>query len=237
MRVEVVAVQRVEAPGLRGFATEQLDHSHARDAFLEKRVDSREARANRAVRFTNPHAEHVRRDQDAGNHRERREREPPIDDQHRHADRKQREEVADPRYHTRGEQLVERLHVGRHSRDESAHRVAVEERDRKSLQVLEDLDAQIAHDALTKEARQHRLAQREDELKDESRSKERCAQHHQSRIASRYCDVDDTLRQCRTHQLERPVRDEEPERSEHERSVRPRVAKQPPHQAAVVRFP
>ena len=59
-------------------------------------------------------------------------------DEHQHADREQREQIAESRDHARGEQLVQRFDVGRHARHETADRIAIEEHDRQALHVRED---------------------------------------------------------------------------------------------------
>ena len=76
---------------------------------------------------------------DERDHRERHEREPPVDGEHHRHDRDQRERVAEDGHDPRGEQLVERLHVRGDPGHQPADRVSVEVADAEALQVREDL--------------------------------------------------------------------------------------------------
>ena len=83
----------------------------------------------------------------------------------------QREQVAEHRDDARGEQLVDRVHVGRDPRHQPAHGVLVEVADVQPLQVGEDLPPHVQHDALAgqlhdvglREAHRERRDQREQE--------------------------------------------------------------------------
>ena len=151
------------------------------------------------------HPKHVRGDEDAGNDGERSERQSPVDDEHRDADREQREQIADTRDHARGEQLVQRFDVRRHAGHEPPHRIAVEERDRQPLEVREDLDAEIAHHALAEKARQHRLAVREQELEQQRGGEQRRARERDPGISTRDRDIDDALRERGADELENSI--------------------------------
>jgi len=91
IRVEVRAVQGVETLGFAPLLSEKLDDPHSSETLLQERVDSREPHADVAVRVANAPSEKARHDYHERNHGERGERETPIHDQHRHADRRQRE--------------------------------------------------------------------------------------------------------------------------------------------------
>ena len=137
IRVEMRLVERREPLGLASLASEQLHDADARDALLEIRIDAREARADLAIGDAHARLEQVRREVHERNHRERRECEPPVGHHHQHRDGQQREEIAQAGDDASGEQLVERLDVGRHARYQSSYRRPIVERDGQSLHVLE----------------------------------------------------------------------------------------------------
>ena len=145
----MIPVQRVEPAEFTRAAPEQLHEPDPAYPLLHERVDPREPTANFAVCIAHLQAEQPAHPEDERDHRERREREPPVGDEHHRADRREREQVAQSRHHPRREQLVERLDVPRHPRHQAPHRGSVEVRDRQPLQVREQLGAQVLHHALS----------------------------------------------------------------------------------------
>ena len=127
MRVEVLPVERLEPPRRVRLAAEQLHHPHAGEPLLQEGVDPRQPYADVAEGLAHAAAEDAGRELHERDHRERDQRQPPVE---RPAScamiATQGEEVAEDRHHAGGEQLVERLDVGGHARHQPADRVAVE---------------------------------------------------------------------------------------------------------------
>ena len=187
-----------------------------------------------AIGLAHAHAEHVRRDDHERDHGERREREPPVDDEHQHADRQQREQVAEPGDDAGGEQLVERFDVRRHARHEPPDRIAVEERDRQPLQVREDLHAQIAHHALAEQAREHRLAVRATRTASTSDRGEQ-QRRSRSRGAASPRGIATSITRCVSTgptSWSSPSASSSASAPDDERAVRPHVHEQPSHEPA-----
>ncbi len=67
------------------------------------------------------------------------------------------EDVAEDGDEAGGEEVVERIDVGRDPRHETADGIAIEELQIEALQVPEDLLAQVVHDVLTHQVHQHHL--------------------------------------------------------------------------------
>ena len=78
-------------------------------------------------------------------HGESGQRQPPIHPQHDHDEHKQQKSVVDHGRDARGEQIVQRVDVGGHARDQAPDRAAVVEAHRQALQALENLLAQVVH--------------------------------------------------------------------------------------------
>src|SRR5688572_32800345 len=95
MRVKVIFVQLPEFGGLVRFSSEELDDSHPCYPLLKEGIDAGEARANVAISIAHACAEPVGNRGYERNHDECRERQPPIHDEHRCADRDESEKVAE----------------------------------------------------------------------------------------------------------------------------------------------
>ena len=137
----MISIQCVETRRFVALAPEELHDAHAADVLLEIRVDSREPCSDLSIGSAHRSLEYTRRQPHEGNHRKGCQRESPVGDEHQHADRDEREQVAHSRHDARGEELIQGLDVGRDPRDEAPDRVPVEERDRKLLQVGKQLMA------------------------------------------------------------------------------------------------
>ena len=88
---------------------------------------------------------------------ERREREPPVEDEEEDCRADQRERVLDEARDAVGDELVERLDVVRQPADDHAGAVPFEEAEREPLQMVEELVAQVGQDPLADPAGQVRL--------------------------------------------------------------------------------
>ena len=129
-------------------AVEKLHDAHAADVFLQEGVDARDGRADAAIGVADLVAEEPGGHEDEGHDGEGGQRQPPVHPQHDDDEDHQQEGVVDHRGDARGEEVVERVHVGGHARDQAAHGAAVVEAHRQALQVLEDLLAQVVHGVL-----------------------------------------------------------------------------------------
>src|SRR5205823_1974758 len=90
------AIELVEAPGLPLLLSEQLYDAHAGQPFLKERVDPGDAHADVAIGFADALPKETGYHHHERNHRERRQTQAPIYDQHGNADRNQREQIAEP---------------------------------------------------------------------------------------------------------------------------------------------
>ncbi len=215
---------------------EELNDAHPRDALLQIGVDSRDARTNVAIRFAHFGAKDVRRPVDERDHPERRERQPPILGDHQDADGQQREQIAKSGDDAGGEQLVERLDVGRHARDQAPDGIAIEEDDGQALHVAEDVAAQIAHHALAEQAREDGFAVLTGERNDERQPEQDRRLPDEDIVAHRQRDVDHTLGHERPDELQQPVEHEAAERGRYEPAIGAHVRGEPAHEPGVVGF-
>jgi hypothetical protein len=141
-------VDGVEGGEIALLPAEQLDGRHAGNPFLEKRVDPRNPEPHGAVRVAHVDPEPLRHERNEREDGKGHDRQAPVHpDENRH-DADQREQVAEDRHHTRGEQLVERVDVGGHAGHQPPDRIPVVERDVEHLEPRVDLHPQIEHDAL-----------------------------------------------------------------------------------------
>ncbi len=101
-----------------------------------------------------------------GKHRERQQRQLPVQFQHHHHDAEQREEIPEDGHHAGSEQVVQHVHVRRHARHQAAHRIAVEEAHLQPLQVEEDLLAQVVHHLLPHHLHGERLREFQQEAEE-----------------------------------------------------------------------
>ncbi len=123
--------------------------------FLQERIDPGNGRADAPVRVPHAIAENPRGDQDHRQHRECRQRQPPVHPHHHRANAEQHDGVVGHGRDARGKQVVEGIHVGGHSRHQPTHGRTIEETHRKALQaleyflpqVVECLLAHVLHDA------------------------------------------------------------------------------------------
>ena len=139
MRVQMIAINRAKPLRLVIFAPKQLHDAHPRDSLLQEGVDARQLGADLPIRLAHASPEHRRDPENPRHNQIRRDRHPPIDDDHQDRNRPEGKEITEPRDHSRREQLVERLHVVGDARDEAPHWITVKKGDRESLQMRKEL--------------------------------------------------------------------------------------------------
>ena len=93
----------------------------------------------------------------SGRTAQRREREPPVEDEEDDRGADERQRVLHEARDAVGDELVDRLDVVRQPADDHAGAVALVEAEREALQVREEPVAQVGQDALADPARQVRL--------------------------------------------------------------------------------
>ena len=227
------------------FPVEQLHDAHAADVFLQERVDARDGRADAPVGVAHAIAENPGGDHDQRQHGEGGQRQAPVHLHHDRADAKQHDGVVGHGGDARGEQIVERVHVGGHARHQAAHRAAVEEAHRQALQALEDFLAQIVerlladvlHDAdlqvLHGEAQKQRGEKSERNQADAAQGV-RCGK----RMVRARDDVfvDAEAEQVRPDDFERTDQQRQYHREDDAPLIRPQIRHQPPQQLRVVGF-
>src|SRR5579863_8812575 len=130
------------------FAIEELHHAHAADVLLGEAVDACDRCPDPTIALAHTVAEDARDDEDYGENGEGQQGQPPVDAKHHDGHDRQREEVVDDSQNAAREHLVDRIHVGGETRDQTPDRIRVEEADVQSLHVAEDLAAQVEHDLL-----------------------------------------------------------------------------------------
>ena len=129
-------------------AVEQLQHEHARNRFLQKRVDAGNRSPNAAIGIADLVAEDQGRVDNQRHNRKGHQRQLPVHLQHDDEDEGEDEHVLKNRDDARCEHFVQGIDVGGDSRDEPADGILVEEPDVHVLQMPENLAAQIEHDLL-----------------------------------------------------------------------------------------
>src|SRR5207248_175413 len=94
--IEVRSIQLVEALRFSFLLSEKLDDAHPRQPLLQERIDSSDPYPDLAIGLTHTLSKETGNHHDERNYREGRQRQTPVHDQHRHADRHQREQIAEP---------------------------------------------------------------------------------------------------------------------------------------------
>ena len=146
--VHVGAVQDGELLGGLGLAIEQLHDGHAADVFLKESVDAGNGRADAAVGIAHfvaedPGGAHNQRE-DGKSHQS----ETPIDFQHDSGEEDQENRVVEHGGHAGSKQIVERVHIGGHARDQTPDGRTVVKTHRHALEMPEDFLAQVIHGLL-----------------------------------------------------------------------------------------
>ena len=138
-------------------AHERLHHAHAGDVLGERRRDEAEPLSHRGVRARRALAEEHGPDAHERDHRERGEREPPVEDEQEDRRAAERERALGEGRDAVRDELVDRLDIVRHPADQDAGPVALVEAERKPLQVAEQLLPQVGEDPLADPAGHVRL--------------------------------------------------------------------------------
>ena len=155
---DAVGVADVAEVLLRGaLAGERLQDAHPGDVLRERRRDRAERLAHAAVGASRALAEERGRDGHRRHHDERRECEPPVEEEENDRGPEQRQRVLDERRDAVGHELVERLDVVREAADDHAGAVALVEAERQALQVAEEMAAQVGQHPLARPAGEVRL--------------------------------------------------------------------------------
>ena len=162
----VALVDAAEARLARRLARERLHDSHARDVLGERGGHEPETLSDAPVRAIRAHPKPRCRSAHQRQHEERREREAPVEEEEDDRGADQDEAVLDEARETVGDQLVERLDVVGDPAHDRARSIALEEAERKSLQVAEQPDAEIRERSLADPAGEVGLEAREHEGRD-----------------------------------------------------------------------
>ena len=135
-------------------ARERLHDAHACDVLCERRRHEAQALADGAIRAGGADAEDHGRDAHEWDDRQRREREPPVEDEEEDRRADQREAVLDEARDAVGDELVDRLDVVRQPADDHARAGALVETEGEPLEMAEEPGAQVGQDALADPARE-----------------------------------------------------------------------------------
>ena len=134
----------------------------------------------------------------------------------------------------RGEQLVERFHVGGHPGHQPAHRVSVEVADAEALQVRVDLHPEVVHDALSDVRHEQRAPVFDGEVEQERRQVQSGQETEQAHVVLGHGHVERVLGEARTDQGQCRLRQQQRDGDPRQPAVRTQVAQQAAQQRAVV---
>ena len=234
VRFGVLAVELAVLLEFPVFLAEQLHHRHADDVFLDEGVQHGDTGPHLAVDDAHSAFEDHGDGEQRRQNRERHERNTPVEvDEYTH-DADEHENVAEDRDHARREQLVERIDVRGNAGDQTSHRILVEIRRVKLLQVRKDLTPHVGHDSLPGHVHDVDLKIRDHELRHEGKPVHERDEIQPLEIASGDVVIDRDFGQDRPDELERGDQQHEDERHRHHELVRRQIREQAPHQAAVV---
>src|SRR5215467_9882965 len=147
-RVHVASINFRKAVVSAAFTVEELQHHHAAHVLLQVSIDAGNRGTNAAVRIAHLVTEDLRRDDNAGKHGERDQRQLPVHAEHDGKNAGQRKEIVKDRDHARREHLIECVDIGGDTRDEPPHGILVVKSDVHALQMAEDLATKVEHDLL-----------------------------------------------------------------------------------------
>ena len=151
MGVRVLPVQLPVLASPPALLTEELQHLHPGQRFLDEGVHRCHRGAHPAEGRPDPAAEDPAGDEEGGHRPEGDEREGRVHpDEHRH-DPDEQDHVGDDHHHPGTQQFVERIHIARRPRDDLADGVTVEPAGVQFLDVVEDVAADVAHHPLAEQ--------------------------------------------------------------------------------------
>jgi len=129
-------------------AIEQLHDAHARNVFLQERVDSCDSGANVAIGIAHIVAKDEGDDENQRKDREGIESETRIHPEQQASHHRKQEEIIDHGHNAGGEKVVEGVDVGGDPSDQATHRVVVEVTHGQALEMAEDFGAHVVHGLL-----------------------------------------------------------------------------------------
>ena len=200
VRLAVTVVDTTETLLVHGLACERLHDAHASDVLGERRGDEADPLSDAPVRTVRTDAEPGGRERDKRHDRQRREREPPVEDQQDDRGPDEQKRVLDEARDAVGDELVERFDVVRDPADDRAGAVALEKAEREPLQVREQPVAQVGEHAFSDPAGLIGLRRREEQRGD-TRGEERANDQGQlMKVTAADASVDGELREERRRQ-------------------------------------
>ena len=166
VRLPVALVHAAEGRLARRLAGEGLDDAHARDVLGERRRHETEPLADVPVRPVRARPEPGGRERHQREDDERREGEAPVEEEEDDDGAGEDERVLDEARDAVRDEQVERLDVVRDPADDRARPVPLVVAERETLEMREELDAEVGERAFSDPAREVRLRAREDERRD-----------------------------------------------------------------------
>ena len=224
VRRAVALVDPTERRLAHRLAGERLDDPHARDVLRERGGHEPEALADVSVGAVRARPEpggrsgHERKDE------ERREREPPVEEEEHDGRSHEDERVLDEARHAVGDEQVERLDVVRDPADDRAGAIPLVEAERQALEVVEEPDPEVGEGALADPAREVGLRAREDEGGDARGDEGDDDDRELVEVLRGDAVVDGELREVRREERDERVGDERDARERGSQPVRPREA-------------
>ncbi len=209
VRASIFVVDVIESAQRLRFRVEDLDRLRAGKVLLQKRIDARDARAHEVVTSARAAAKPRRRRKQQRHCQQADERELHVHPQHHGDDRDDHHEVAEQIRHAFGEQLVERIDVGRQPRHDAADGIAIVVSDFLVLQFAVELFAHVEHHVLSDAVDEDRLEVGEDESQQLRREEQADEQHQTVSLARQDVPVDRVLRELRLQHAEQVQRERE----------------------------
>jgi hypothetical protein len=157
VRLAVALGYGAEVLHVRALAREGLDDPHARDVLGERRGDQAQPLAHGRVGAGRAEAEDPGGDAHERDHDQRRQREPPVEDEEQDRRAEERERVLHEAGDAIGDELVDRLDVIGQAADDHTGSIALVEAEREALEVVEEAVAQVGQDSLADPAGEVRL--------------------------------------------------------------------------------
>ena len=164
----------------------------------------------------------------SGQQREREDREPPVEQQHRDDRREHGRDVREHRRRRRRDDVLDPADVVRDPALHLARARPGEERERQALEVAVDLRAQVVHDALADLVREERLPDADDAGDDRDRDHAGHERSQQTDVLLRDRDVEHLAQQERRDDADRRGEDDQRADRAEARAVRPEEPEDPP---------
>ena len=230
----MLLVALAELAGLALLLNEDLDHRHARDVLLKESIDPGDRCPDPTVTPSNLALEDHGGREEQGNDRQTDECQTPVEPEHQDHDSEQRDEVSKDVHDARREQVVEHIDIRCHPGNDPSDRSTVEVGEIETLDMTEDLDAQVEHDLLTRPVGHIGLRKRNDELDDQHTQVEHCDLREAGGVPLLNVIVDRDFGQQRTHQPKRRSDGQQDDGKQNDPAIRTQIAKQPAGQPVVI---